>query len=809
MTDGRQEKTVRKGLLRVANSFQWPAAEEGRLVMPYGDYPAGRVEIKKGSFRHVIQRWNRDGALAVANALEEDKRLGAPGIPVYFGHPDVPELAQKYPDKAAKGWVVAIVANEHAAELEIEWNGERPRKREFAFFSPWFFGNLAGDDGTTAVMHVNDIGSVGLTNTPRIHAFRVPNESDLDEQPQTKEPHMDNELKTKLLEALGLPTDSDDEAILAAVQAAAKAAGELAEARTKAEAAEAEKTAAEKEKDETKAALANERAARISLLLDGAISEARITPAEKPRWEKLLGENFETNRIALANEAPKLKTAPAASALHFRKIDGSQAGDVRNIEVHPVQGAESLQIVPRHDLVVPGVEIVYEITSANQSGKRFRDVVVDNGGWNGTTGNAGNPEALGAAHFTIQLDGGSVRQLYQSVTTRLLPGCLPTSNSPTSDADCPFDPNSFQDWADFICDHIPELYWRIGPGIQIDITSISPSIPPTSGNIPLDHELLQGEIQPWMKDKIAEKRTIEITVDYTDDDGTEVKGRVFRVDFTATNAESGLYSFLESRQSAEDIPQNLAARLYAAVGRLYHEGRVTFVSDSVRDFYVNPSNANPGGPIHPGHLLNLTATNRSAWSSMRTPVQSVELDIATGRTTLAFGPPEHLGPQDLVQLAQANRKRASVRSLAAWSTAEAETEEPSVGGPGALSRAGRSMPGHTMKTVIGEDSGHGRVILDATDSTIAGGASTTVKPGLLVLRAGPGNNDPSLTLDPSAGGASNDLYTLDGLDVKVTGSLARGINVEVELYRKKVTIANGFVTAVETASSISDSDSVS
>ena len=30
---------------------------------------------------------------------------GEKGVPVYWGHPDVPELAHKYPDKRAKGWI--------------------------------------------------------------------------------------------------------------------------------------------------------------------------------------------------------------------------------------------------------------------------------------------------------------------------------------------------------------------------------------------------------------------------------------------------------------------------------------------------------------------------------------------------------------------------------------------------------------------------------------------------------------------------------------------------------------------------------
>lgn len=60
-----------------------------------------------------------------------------------------------------------------------------------------------------------------------------------------------------------------------------------------AEAAEAEAEEARKKREEAETALANERAARIALVLDGAISSGNITPAARPAWEKRLGEDFE------------------------------------------------------------------------------------------------------------------------------------------------------------------------------------------------------------------------------------------------------------------------------------------------------------------------------------------------------------------------------------------------------------------------------------------------------------------------------------------------------------------------------------
>ena len=40
----------------------------------------------------------------------------------------------------------------------------------------------------------------------------------------------------------------------------------------------------------------------------------RITPADLPRWKKLLTDNFDANSVALANERPKLKTEQLSDA---------------------------------------------------------------------------------------------------------------------------------------------------------------------------------------------------------------------------------------------------------------------------------------------------------------------------------------------------------------------------------------------------------------------------------------------------------------------------------------------------------------
>jgi phage I-like protein len=286
-----------------------PMAEGGRpIFVPFGEWPYDRARR---------QRLDRAHGEAIANELNARVARGEPGIPVYQGHPDVPELAARYPDKGAVGWVTRIdLANEGGRDglaLTVEW--DRDPGRGFRWFSPYWTASAAPD----GVCVVEAIQSVGLVNNPNIPDFRLANEKDLNqtpaEQAPTKEHTMDIEAIKK---ALGLPPEATEEQVMAAIEAGAKAVEELAIERTKAEAAEAEKGQAESERDEAKAELANERAARSALLLDQAIAEGRISVAGRAAWEKRLRDDFAAGSVALANEKP-LKTESAVKAAPGRR----------------------------------------------------------------------------------------------------------------------------------------------------------------------------------------------------------------------------------------------------------------------------------------------------------------------------------------------------------------------------------------------------------------------------------------------------------------------------------------------------------
>ena len=159
-------KTTQTHLYNTAH----PLAESGKpIFIPFGEWKYD------GQSR---QRLDRAHGEKIANELNARVAKGDPGIPVYQGHPDVPALAAKYPDKGALGWITRIeLVNESpdgravpGLALTVEW--DRDPGRGFRWFSPYWLANSR--EGGTYI--VDEIASIGLVNNPNIPEFRLANE---------------------------------------------------------------------------------------------------------------------------------------------------------------------------------------------------------------------------------------------------------------------------------------------------------------------------------------------------------------------------------------------------------------------------------------------------------------------------------------------------------------------------------------------------------------------------------------------------------------------------------------------------------
>lgn len=312
---------------------------------------------------------------------------------------------------------------------------------------------------------------------------------------------------------------------------------------------------------------------------------------------------------------------------------------------------DEVEVVPRHDLQIPGVRIDYEIVTSVESGSgdnlsvtRYRNVESDT---------AGSPSALGAAHFTVEIDGGTKTTLKQKITVENLPATLPVVSASGTK------PGSA--WQTFFAKYIPELCDKTLTAFSCDKTWFPEN---------LNHVLLTGQVQPWFpRTRTAKSVAMAFTASYADG-SRSVVGKTFSVTLTLTNAATGTYTATTSTAGA-DVPTGLAAALYAAMGRLWYEGRIVRTQADVL------GTASPGESLALGGVLPGGGTAYGF-------VQSEEWDVGNGKTTVSFGPPNHLGVQDLVQLAQANRKRRPVESQSAKASASVDAgqdDDMTLGGP--------------------------------------------------------------------------------------------------------------------------------
>ena len=284
---------------RLANSFEFDPAKP--LCIVYGVYPH-----RKSGMNQVV---NEASADAIAGQIAAAQVAGAPGLPVYVGHPDVPELAPKYPDKSAHGWIVSLQKDSTGFMLQPEWVAA-PKPGEFIYFSPYFLGT----DQTKTSTHIDEMRSVALTNNPNSTKFRLPNEAgdseddynvNADKGGSSRPSDKGTTHMTKILALLGLlETATEDEAVTAINAIIA----ERDDLKRKLEESTAVTEAANTACAIAKKDLANERDSRIGLMLDCAIRDGKVSPATKPVWEGRLKRDFANESEALAKTCAEIKT---------------------------------------------------------------------------------------------------------------------------------------------------------------------------------------------------------------------------------------------------------------------------------------------------------------------------------------------------------------------------------------------------------------------------------------------------------------------------------------------------------------------
>jgi hypothetical protein len=319
-------------------------ADGWAMIAPLGDFPSMAITSGpdgKLTKQEAIQRYDAAAVnkiVANFHNSRRERRKYLRGIPIYVGHPDVPGLERRYPDKTPKGVFADLQARDNGLfGLPVFTNegSELVETKKLRAFSGRA-GNSEpdGEKDGLPVFRPTELFSAGLTNKPHLPVQYL-NEADVEDGPAKTKPGMNKKLSA-LCAALGIQfaNDADDAATEAALdqisQKVATFANEkqtlIDDAKTQVAAMATlttERTALTTDRDSARASFTNERAARIGDELGLALSSGRITAAQQPTWLNRLKveASFANELSALRTLHPTVKTESVTLQRGDRKIE--------------------------------------------------------------------------------------------------------------------------------------------------------------------------------------------------------------------------------------------------------------------------------------------------------------------------------------------------------------------------------------------------------------------------------------------------------------------------------------------------------
>lgn len=323
-----------------------------------------------------------------------------------------------------------------------------------------------------------------------------------------------------------------------------------------------------------------------------------------------------------------------------------------------------ISITPRHDLIVPGVQINFE---------QNNEVTIDgvtSSKRTVTTQSAGTVSSIDSLISTVELQG----QISSSTTVTQEITSIATGGNLNS---IPFLRQHFP-LIDSICE-------QNGRDADVTIRTFQDLNPDYT------YILTAGTIQPWMNKTYAVHDYVW-TLDYILHEGPARAQEIKKVDglqlvlkLSFTNCPSGTYTSTTEGvvQAAEIIPTNMAQKFYESVNVLQYEGSITTTTE---ESLLTPS---------VGNRLNLTS-GRAEWATMNALITSVDLDLDSGRSTITFGPSPTLTLDDFQALLSLTRNRKASTRFPSRTTS---TPSGSTGSPVAVAMGGDSAVEKASETV--------------------------------------------------------------------------------------------------------------
>lgn len=321
-----------------------PDADGWAQLAVYGDFPGiGFVTDETGKTTRfpAIQRMDRQAADNMAakfkSPLNKIKRY-LRACEIFNGHPNTAIADGKYKDAGAKGQIVALEARADGLYCKPAFNNAGETllngKQKLFFSGHWDSDELPKENGKR-VFRPDQLKSAGLVPNPNLPVQYVNDAT---------QKNIMKDIIIKMLAAHGIQfaNDAEDQKVIDALNKFS------ADAKTATETLATEKSqfANEKstltgtvtardntiqslttERDTARTNFANERTARVTALLDAAITAGRITAAERPDWERRLKNEteFANESAAIGKLAVKVKTTTITDDKGDRKVEIANA----------------------------------------------------------------------------------------------------------------------------------------------------------------------------------------------------------------------------------------------------------------------------------------------------------------------------------------------------------------------------------------------------------------------------------------------------------------------------------------------------
>ena len=332
----------------IAFANEVPIGKDGwAQIAPLGDFLGmALISDGKGGVRQepAIQRVDKQGITQMVNDYNANRRgpvsryLTAPAI--YLGHPDVPALTSRYLDKTAKGVFANLACRDdgfYGEPILTEDGAKLISTHARLGLSGRWEADLIGEENGKKVFRPTRFISAGLSSKPNLPVQLV-NESEQEAQTQTIMKNKILALCAKLKVTLANDaTDQQIDAALAAVEQKALAAAAFANEKTTLEssltAKDTEITQLKTQVTNATASFANERKARVGDLLDRAITDGRITAAERPDWERriLVDTQFANESAAIAKLTAQVNTKSVTLQRGDRKVEIANSTERREM----------------------------------------------------------------------------------------------------------------------------------------------------------------------------------------------------------------------------------------------------------------------------------------------------------------------------------------------------------------------------------------------------------------------------------------------------------------------------------------------